>query len=265
MTSSTSTPRYVPPQRRSPTYRGQPYLTYEDLHTRYSPPNSPRIRMPQIQRSLSAEDLYRRFQKNQSENQKPQGQEQPDNTAYSPPPPLRNLEALRRRPPRVLEQTLRPILSPRLPDPPVFNDTDRSKFEDWKLRIQNKLLLNRDHYPTDAFQINYVISRLAEKANEHTISRRRKCTATPYNTAQDILNQLNDLYETPLHLLQEANAHICEELKQGAEQSFPEFYTKFMRYAADDQSQKRHLIRCLEGNITKRLREAHMMMSTGRD
>ena len=38
-----------------------------------------------------------------------------------------------------------------------------------------------------------------------------------------------------------------------------------MRYAADDQSQERHLIRCLKGNIIKRLREAHMMMSTERD
>ncbi|CAF9943536.1 MAG: hypothetical protein ALECFALPRED_000555 [Alectoria fallacina] len=147
----TSTPRYVPPQRRSPTYRGQPYLTYEDLHTRYSPLNSPRLRMPHMQRSISAEDLYRRFQqqKNQSENQEPQGQEQPDNTASSPSPPLRDLEALRtHRTPVRSEQPLRPVLSPRLSDPPIFNDLDISKFEDWKLRIQEKLLLNKDHYPT---------------------------------------------------------------------------------------------------------------------
>ena len=132
-------------QRRSPTYRDQPYLTYEDLNTRYLP-NSPPIRMSQIQRSLSAEDLYRLFQKNQSKNQptdqKPQGQKQPDNITSSSTPPLRNLETLRRRPPRVsFEQTLRPILNPKLPDPPIFNDTDRSKFEDWKLRIQNELCL----------------------------------------------------------------------------------------------------------------------------
>ena len=137
---TTSTPRYVPSQRRSPTYRDQPYLTYEDLHTRYSPPNSPRLRMPHVQHSLSTEDLYRQFQqqKNQSEsqptNQEPQGQKPSDDPISSPPPPLRDLEALKTYRPPETHQPFRPILSPRLSDPPVFND-DRSKFEDWKLRI----------------------------------------------------------------------------------------------------------------------------------
>ena len=241
--------------------------------------------MPHVQRSLSAENLYQRYQQeNQSErqptNQESQGQESYDSPASSPPPPLRDLEALRTyRPPKThgpkahgpslsppsrSEQPIRPILSPRLPDPPVFNGTDRSRYEDWKLRIQDKLRLNKDHYPTDAFQINYVISRLGGKASEHTVFRRRDSTANPYKTAQNVLDQLSDLYETPLHLSQEANAHVYEGLKQGAEQPFPEFYTEFMRYAAEDQS-KRQLIRCLESNITKELREAHMMMSTGRD
>ena len=232
-----------------------------------------------MQRSLSAEDLYQRFQKNQSKsqptNQDPQNQKPFDNLTSSPPPPLRDLEALKtyrffKKPPlprtSIKFKPLRPILSLRLPNPPVFNDTDRSKFEDWKLRIQDKLLLNRDHYFTDAFQINYVISRLAEKASEHTIFKRRNSITSPYNTAKDVLNQLNDLYKTPLYLLQKANAYIYEELKQ-RKQSFSEFYTEFMRYAADDQSQsqKRHLIRCLKNNITKKLRETHMMMSTERD
>ncbi|CAD6584104.1 MAG: hypothetical protein ASARMPRED_001597 [Alectoria sarmentosa] len=222
--NTTSTPRYVPPQRRSPTYRGQPYLTYEDLHTRYSPPNSPRLRMPYMQPSLSAEDLYRQFQQqeNQSENQppnqKPQGQEPPDNTTSSPSPPLLDLETLRTyRPPKTpirSEQPLKPVLSPRLPDPSVFND---------------KLLLNRDHYPTNAFQINYVISRLDEKANEHTMHKRRNATTNPYLSIDDVLNQLSDLYETPLHIQYHANHHICENLKQRTEQPFPEFYTELMR------------------------------------
>ena len=46
-----------------------------------------------------------------------------------------------------------------------------------------------------------------------------------------------------------------------------------MRYAADDQSQsqsqsqsqERHLIRCLKGNIIKRLRETYVMINIERD
>ena len=81
------------------------------------------------------------------------------------------------------------------------------------MRIQDKLLLNRDHYFINAFQINYVISRFAEKASEHTIFRRRNSIINFYNIVKDVLNQLSDLYKTLLYLLQEANAHICEEFK----------------------------------------------------
>ena len=130
--NSTSTSKYVPPQRRlpksrSPTYRDQPYLIYEDLHARYSP-NSPRLRMPHVQRSLSAEDLYLRFQqqKNQSESQPPN---QEPNITSSPPSPLRNLETLKTYRPPETHQPLRLIFSLRLSDPPVFNN-DRTKFED---------------------------------------------------------------------------------------------------------------------------------------
>ncbi|KAF6236113.1 hypothetical protein HO173_005741 [Letharia columbiana] len=170
----TSTPKYVPPHRRSPTYHGQPYLTYDDLHRRYSPPNSPRLHMPRVQRSLSAEDLYQRFHTNQEEipgqQQETQGQNSPGISVPppSPPPPTpRDFEALRanrHRPisPQPVRQPLRQPLSPRLPDPPVFTGTNSITFDDWKMRIRDKLTHNGDHFPTDAFKIAYVVARLRE-------------------------------------------------------------------------------------------------------
>ncbi|KAF6231639.1 hypothetical protein HO173_010171 [Letharia columbiana] len=89
----TSTPRYRPPHRRhentssrprSPTYRGHPYLTYDDLHRRYSPPNSPSLRMPRVQRSLSAEDLYQRYRGTSSQPGENQAQE-PETQGQNPP------------------------------------------------------------------------------------------------------------------------------------------------------------------------------------
>ena len=206
----TSTPKYVPPhlrhnssssssssrpRARSPTYRDQPYLTLEDLHARYSA-NSPPLRMPRVQRSLSAEDLYQRYrhtkQENQLENKSPnsqaQGQDPPDIPA--PPRDFRAFRAYRSASPfrQSNNSPSRPILSPRLPDPPIFNGTDRSKFEDWKLRILDKLNLNKDHYLTNAFQINYVISRLGGRASEYIVPRRRETTVNPYVTTKDILD-----------------------------------------------------------------------------
>ena len=194
----TSTPKYVPPplrhqrthslrpRSRSPTHHDQPYLTYEDLHAKYSP-NSPPLRMPRVQRSLSAEDLYQQYrhkQEKQPEKQSPNGQAQGQGPTNIPvlSRDFRPLRANRSASPirQSNNPSPRPTLSPRLPDPPIFNGTDRTKFEDWKLRILDKLSLNKDHYPTDAFQINYVISRLGGKASEHTVSRRRALTTNPY-------------------------------------------------------------------------------------
>ena len=58
--------KYVSSQRRSfesrsLTYRDQSYIIYENLYARYSILNSLSIRMPHMQRSLSAENLYERF------------------------------------------------------------------------------------------------------------------------------------------------------------------------------------------------------------
>ena len=60
---TTLIPKYVPPQRRhNATPSSQQYLNYEDLHTRYSPPHLPPLRIPRIQRSLLVEDLRQQFQ-----------------------------------------------------------------------------------------------------------------------------------------------------------------------------------------------------------
>ena len=285
---STSTPKYLPPHRRherttssssrrgsrshSPSYRrGQPFLTYEDLHAKYSPPNSPPLRIPRAQRSLSAEDLYRRYhtqpnQPQQGENQSQHGQIQghdPPNISEPPPPSQpRDLRALRRpRSPSLPRQAPRQQLSARLPDPPVFNGSDRSKFEDWKLRIENKLSLNEDHYPTEAFKIEYVISRLSGKATEHTVPRRRKLTAKPYVSVDDLFQHLSDLYETPLRIQEDASGYICEDLKQGAEQSFPDFYAEFMRHAGQSSGySSKHLAMYLQRGLNKRLTNACQIM-----
>ena len=205
----TSTPRYLPPHRRhssfrpesrsqSPTYRrGQPYLTYEDLHTKFSP-NSPPLRMPRVERSLSAEDLYQRFH-NQQQNQSPEQIQSRDNQMPDHnPPQSRDLRALRRPRPSVSEQPQRPVLSTKLPDPPVFTGNGHVLFDDWKMRIQDKLAHNGDHYPTESFKIAYIITRLGGDASGHVSTRRRFMS---YDSVDGLLDHLTDLYEVPLDIV----------------------------------------------------------------
>ena len=103
-TFNLSTSRYRPPQLRDNTPSSfRSYLTYEDLHARFSPPYSPSLRMPRVQRSLSADDLLQRYR---GQQQSVSGQSPPVIPVPSPPsavPP--DLEALRPN------QSHRPLLS----------------------------------------------------------------------------------------------------------------------------------------------------------
>ena len=93
--------------------------------------------------------------------------------------------------------------------------------------------------------------------------KRRNATTNPYLSIDDVLNQLSDLYETPLHIQYHANHHICENLKQRTEQPFPEFYTELMRY--DEDQSKRNLVSYLKHNMIRKLRKAYMTMSIEKD
>ena len=77
---------------RIPTSYGQSYLTYEDLHARCSP-HSPPLRMPRVQRPLSADDLLRRFRDQRTQrgetagqHREMKGQDPPAVSILSPPP-----------------------------------------------------------------------------------------------------------------------------------------------------------------------------------
>ena len=78
----------------------------------------------------------------------------------------------------------------------------------------------------------------------------------------DILEHLSDVYETPLQIQEDASYYIYEDLKQGAEQSFPDFYAEFMRHAiqSSDSVSSQQLAMYLQRGLNKRLTNACQMM-----
>ena len=247
-TSNSSTSRYRPPQLRGNTpSSSRSYLTYEDLHARFSPPHSPPLRMPRVQRSLSADDLLQRYRgQKQGQQQGVPGQSPPvipvPSPVPSPPPAVPpDLEAFRpiqsHRPlsPHSANRSTKQSLSTKLPDPPVFNGINTHiEFDDWKLRIQDKLTHNSDHYPCESFKVAYVMTRLGGEASKHITLKRRKAKESLSNgdlSSKELLDQLSDLYETPLSVIYKENRHALNHLKQGIKQSFFDFYTKWVRYS----------------------------------
>ena len=138
------------------------------------------------------------------------------------------------------DRHIRQHLSPKLPDPPVFTG-DRSKFEDWKLKILTKLDLNSDHYPSEPFKIAYTLSRLGGKAVEHTLCRRRPGAKKPYLTIQDLLDHMIDLFETPVDILDYEEIGYRNTLQQG-NRSFAEFYADFSKLFGEDMPEKNRIL-----------------------
>ena len=185
--------------------------------------------MPRPQRSLSADDLLQRFR----DQREKLGQNSPAISAPPSRPPAvpPDLDPLRPQSPysadRLVNQATR--LSTKLPDPPVFSGTNSHVlFDDWKIRIQDKLTHNGDHYPSESFKVAYVTSRLSGEASKHISLKRRQRSN---HTCKEILDLLSDLYETPLSVIYKENHHALHHLKQGTNQSFPKFYAEWMRYS----------------------------------
>ena len=138
------------------------YLTLDDLYQKFSPSGYPPLRPPpRVKRLLSLDDLRERFNKAKSPHLSELGPpsrqrgKRPEPSAPPPPP----------SPPAKPSPPTRPTLSSKLPDPPVFTDTNSHlNFDEWKLRILDKLEHNGDHYPSKSFKIAYVATRLSGKA-----------------------------------------------------------------------------------------------------
>ena len=63
-------------------------------------------------------------------------------------------------------------------------------FDDWKLRIQDKLTHNSDHYPSESFKVAYVMTCLGGEASMHTTLKRRQKSLS----SNELLDMLSDFY-----------------------------------------------------------------------
>ena len=87
--------------------------------------------------------------------------------------------------------------SPRHPDPPVFTDGEDPTFDDWSLRIHDKLSVNADHFASEASKAIYVISRTGGNAADHLTVYRINGKADYFKTPTSVLQVLEDIYSDP--------------------------------------------------------------------
>jgi hypothetical protein len=102
--------------------------------------------------------------------------------------------------------------------------------EDWLIQIRKKLETNADHYPTDANQIAYVLTRIKGDAKKHIQPRLRADVLNPFRTVEEILTILERAYSDP-NRKQKASDEF-RVLYQN-DKSFHVFWADFQRLAIE--------------------------------
>lgn len=138
--------------------------------------------------------------------------------------------------------------STKLPDPDVFSSGDYDQWDDFKELLQNKLLVNADHYEDDYSRIAYVLTRLSGEA------RRIAGPASKLEdaTAEDVIQALNDRYADPD--AEESAREAYARLIQGSK-DFPTFLGEFQKHAAIAQIPERQQMSDMRKKLQIRLQD----------
>lgn len=123
--------------------------------------------------------------------------------------------------------------SSRAPDVPVFHDEkdkDTIKFDRWHRKMQNKLMVNADHYPDEFAKINYIETRLGGKADDDIAPYLEIDNPFYIDTAEALLEHMMTQYGDPN---KDADAlDKWEDLQMKAGDDYNEFRHKFVRYVS---------------------------------
>ncbi len=77
----------------------------------------------------------------------------------------------------------------------IFIDEDESTWNSWRIKIDDKLQTNVDHFNNENICIVYVISRLEDDAAEHIFAQRRHDALHSYILIDELFEHLKEIYD----------------------------------------------------------------------
>ncbi len=135
----------------------------------------------------------------------------------------------------------------------IFTDEDESTWNSWRIKMNDKLQANVNHFDNENICIVYVISRLEDDAAEHIFAWRRHDASHSYISIYELFEHLKEIYDD-----QNKNRkcrHEYNALRQ-AEKSFNVFYFDFMKLFSYLEYDDRTLMNDLQNKINNRLQNA---------
>ena len=143
------------------------------------------------------------------------------------------LEAFSERLDRIESRASTPASGPgkntKLPDPPPLTDGKDPTFESWKVKTQDKLKVNADHFQSMEAKKAYVFNRTGGDAQNHLMPRYKEGSTNPFLTSQSMIDFLATIYEDPYKV---QNARLeYKSLSMKSTETFSDFHTRFLQLA----------------------------------
>ncbi len=135
----------------------------------------------------------------------------------------------------------------------VFIDEDESTWDSWRIKMNDKLQINVDHFDNENICIVYVIFRLEDDAAKHIFAWRCHDASHSYILIYELFEHLKEIYDD-----QNKNQKCRREynaLRQ-AEKSFNVFYFNFMKLFSYLKYDDCTLMNDLQNKINNRLQNA---------
>ncbi len=135
----------------------------------------------------------------------------------------------------------------------IFTDEDESTWNSWRIKMNDKLQTNVDHFDNENICIVYVISRLEDDAAEHIFARHRHDASHSYILIDELFEHLKEIYD---ELNRNRKCRREYNALRQAENSFNVFYFDFMKLFSYLEYNDRTLMNDLQNKINNRLQNA---------
>ncbi len=143
--------------------------------------------------------------------------------------------------------------SSKFPDPPVFTGEGEPTWDSWRIKMNDKLQANADHFGNENTCIAYVISRLGGDAAEHTFARRRHDASHSYISTDELFEHLKGIYD---ELNRNRKCRREYNALRQTDKPFNVFYFDFMKLFSYLGYDDRILMNDLQNKINNRLQNA---------
>ncbi len=135
----------------------------------------------------------------------------------------------------------------------IFTDEDESTWDSWRIKIDDKLQTNVNHFDNENICIVYVISRLEDDAAEHIFAQHQHDASHSYILINELFEHLKEIYNE----LNKNRKCCCKyNVLRQADKSFNVFYFNFMKLFSYLEYDNCTLMNDLQNKINNRLQNA---------